>query len=338
MPTSSLSVLRSAELRPRLIAIGTFIALFHAAIAVPLLWYSPAHPILLGLVFLSYGLGLRHAVDPDHIAAIDNTTRKLMRDGKTPAGVGFFFALGHSSIVVLMCVLVVMSASFLDKALPAFKELGTLISSVASCIFLLVIGFVNLFILIDTFKEWRKSGKDENPVKNIDDYLGGGILARILRPVLKLVGNSPGMFWVGLLFGLGFDTASEVALLSISGSSGVISMPMEVIILIPLAFTAGMILIDTVNGVLMLGAYSWAFLEPSRKLYYNLTITFASVIIALLIGGIEALQIINRHFSANTPIFSFAEGIHFENWGFYIVIVFLVSWLGSVFLQGRRVR
>jgi high-affinity nickel-transport protein len=327
-------LLKYPQLKQRLIALFALMLAVHVVIAVLVLWYAPAHGTLLSLALLSYGLGLRHAVDPDHIAAIDNTTRKLMQEGKKPVGVGFFFALGHSTIVVVMCVLVALSASYINQMLPALKETGAVISASVSCVFLLVIGFINLVVLIDTFKAWRSVIKGGTTAeKTLDDYLNtGGLLSRILRPVLKMVGSSWSMYWVGLLFGLGFDTASEVALLGISGSTGVSEMPIGVLLLIPLAFTAGMSLIDTLDGVLMLGAYGWAFLKPSRKLYYNVTITFTSVVIALFIGGIEGLQIISKHTGATGWIWDFANGLQLENWGFYIIGFFILSWIGSMLL------
>jgi high-affinity nickel-transport protein len=330
-------LLKSPGLKRRLLAMAAFMVAFHLAILIPLLWYAPSHSTLLGLALLAYGLGLRHAVDPDHIAAIDNTTRKLMQEGKKPVGVGFFFALGHSTIVVVMCALVAFSASFINRVLPAFKETGSLISASVSCIFLLVIGFINLIVLIETFKTWRDVKNGKRDEKTLDDYLSTqGVLARILRPVLKMVGSSWSMYWVGLLFGLGFDTASEVALLSISGTAGVSGMPFWVLLLIPLAFTAGMSVIDTLDGVLMLGAYGWAFLKPARKLYYNITITFTSVVIALFIGGIEGLQILAKHTSATGWLFDFANQIQLDNWGFYIIGLFILSWVGSMLLYKWR--
>lgn len=331
-------LLKSPGLKRRLIGMAVFMLAFHAAILIPLLWLAPEHPTLLGLALLAYGLGLRHAVDPDHIAAIDNTTRKLMQEGKKPVGVGFFFALGHSTIVVVMCALVALSASFINQSLPAFKETGALISTCVSCLFLLAIGFINLVVLIDTYKTWRQVSKGGRyGEKSLDDYLsGGGLLTRILKPVLNMVGNSWSMYWVGLLFGLGFDTASEVALLSISGSTGVSGMPIWVLLLIPFSFTAGMTLIDTLDGVLMLGAYGWAFLKPTRKLYYNMTITFTSVVIALFIGGVEALQIISKRTGASGWLIDFANNLQLENWGFYIIGLFILSWIGSMLLYKWR--
>lgn len=337
MFNSLYELFKSPGLKRRAIAMAAVLLVFHLGILIPIVWYAPAYPNLIGLALLAYGLGLRHAVDPDHIAAIDNITRKLMQDGSKPVGVGFFFAIGHSTIVVLMCLAVSISASFISETLPAWKETGALISGTVSCCFLLLIGFLNLFILVDIFKAWRRTLKGEIKDRSLDEHLStGGLLTRILRPVMKMVGSSWSMFWVGLLFGLGFDTASEVALLGISGSTGVSNMPVWVILLIPLSFSAGMALIDTLDGILMLGAYGWALLKPERKLFYNVTITFTSVLIALFIGGIEALQIISAHTGATGWIWSFANSVRLEDWGFYIIGLFILSWIGSMLIYRLR--
>ncbi len=331
---------KSKQLRRRLILITSFMILFHLSILVPVLCSSQTYPNLFGLALLAYGLGLRHAVDPDHIAAIDNTTRKLMQDGKKPIGVGFFFAMGHSTIVIAMCVFVAISASFLNQLLPAFRDTGALISASVSCAFLLAIGFINLVLLVNTFGAWQRvtKGGAITDASLAPDGAPGGLLARILRPVLKMVGSSWNMYWVGLLFGLGFDTASEVALLGISGSTGSSGMPIGVLLLVPLAFTAGMSLIDSLDGILMLGAYGWALLKPERKLFYNMTITLTSVVVALLIGGVEGLQIVSKHTGAKGGLWDLANQIKIENWGFYMIGIFMLCWLGSMFLNRRAIR
>jgi nickel/cobalt transporter (NiCoT) family protein len=331
-------LLRVPGFAKRLAAMTITIFTCHLVILIGLLWHASSYPTLLGLGILAYGLGLRHAVDPDHIAAIDNTTRKLMQDGKKPVAVGFFFALGHSTIVIVMSVAIALAASSMNEHLSAWRGIGSLISTSASCGFLLLIGAINLVVLIDTYKAWQrvKAGAKLDSL-TLDQYLsGGGLLSRILRPVLRLVGNSWSMFWVGLLFGLGFDTASEVALLSISGTAGAHGMPLAVAILIPLAFTAGMTFIDTLDGVLMLGAYGWAFLQPVRKLYYNMSITLMSVIIALFIGGVEGLQIVSDQAALTGFPWDWVNSIHLENWGFYIIGLFALGWIGSMLLYKWR--
>jgi high-affinity nickel-transport protein len=338
MLESWLELFRCKKLQQRVIVIAALLIAFHVAISIMLLSFADGHPRLLGLALLAYGLGLRHAVDADHIAAIDNMTRKLMQDGQKPAAVGFFFALGHSTIVVAMCVLLTTFTSFINQMLPALKETGAIISALVSCVFLLAIGLINLFVLIDVIRNWRQVVNGGTDIDHTLDVAlkSGGLLARILRPVMKLVSNSWNMYWVGMLFGLGFDTASEVALLGISGSTGASGMPMEVLLLIPLSFAAGMALIDTLDGILMLGAYGWALLKPARKLYYNVIITFISVMIALLIGGIEALQIISRHTGAKDLFWEFANRPQLENWGYYVIGLFTLSWIGSMVVYKWR--
>lgn len=263
---------------------GVFILLllllFNGGVWLLILLASQYYPVLFGLAVLSYGFGFRHAVDADHIAAIDNVTRKLTHEEQKPVAVGFFFSLGHSMVVIVLSVLIIFSASFIEQNLPAFKATGSIIGLTISSLFLLLVGIINLVALKQIFSK-------EEATKN------KGILTRILRPFLKIVTHSWQMFFVGLLFGLGLDTATEIGLLSISAASAVSGIPFWVIMLLPLAFTASMVLIDTLNGMLMFRAYSWASLHPARKKYYNLIITLLSAAVAVLIGGIQALQVLN---------------------------------------------
>jgi high-affinity nickel-transport protein len=308
------------------------IGAFHLVLFIGVILNAHQYPLLSGLALLAYGLGLRHAVDPDHIAAIDNTTRKLMQDGQQPVAVGFFFAFGHSSIVIVMCALVALSATFVNQYLPAFKETGALISTSVSCLFLLTIGFINLIVLIQTWKTWRKLVQGEVfSEQSLEEHLHSqGMLTNILRPLMKVITKSWQMFAIGLLFGLGFDTASEVALLSLSGTTSASGMPFWQLMLVPLTFAAGMSLIDTLDGVLMLGAYGWAFLKPVRKLYYNMNITFISVVVALLIGSVEGAQILSGRFGFTGGFWTTANNIKIADWGFYTIALFLVCWCASV--------
>lgn len=324
----------SPQLRKRLIVLFSFLIIFNIAIWIFAFIQSMTYPLLLGLVVLSYGLGLRHAVDADHIAAIDNTTRKLMQDGKKPVAVGFFFSLGHSSIVVILSVLIAISSAFVKQNLPTFEQTGSLIGTSVSSFFLLVIGLINLIVLIDIFKIWLHVVKHGHyNESHLQEHLENrGLLVRIFRPFLKGVTNSWNMYFVGFLFGLGFDTASEVGLLSLSAATGAKGIPVYDIILLPLAFTAGMALVDSIDGVLMLGAYGWAYMKPIRKLYYNLNITFISVLIALLIGGIEALQIISGQLMLEGGFFTFINNLDFGNLGYFIIGTFVISWIISILI------
>ncbi len=322
-----------SDLKRRLIVLSSVLAVVNVGIWLLALIASRSHPLLLGLVALSYGFGLRHAVDADHIAAIDNTTRKLMHEGGRPVAVGFFFSLGHSIIVIALSGLVAISASFVKHSLPAWQAAGSLIGTCVSIIFLMAIGAINLVTLIQAVKIWRKVvvHKAELDPLALEEHMNNkGFMSRVLKPLLKVVTKSWNMFFIGFLFGLGFDTASEIGLLSISAATAASGISIASILLLPLAFTAGMTLIDSLDGVLMLGAYGWAYLKPVRKLYYNMNITFISVLTALFIGGIEALQLFSQRFNIDTGIFALANHIHLENFGLIIIFTFLISWLASM--------
>lgn len=289
------------------------------------------HPVILGLAFLAYGFGLRHAVDPDHIAAIDNTTRKLMQSGERPVAVGYFFSLGHSTVVVALSALVALSASLVHRHMPAAERVGSLLGTSASCLFLLLIGGINLVALWRVKRTWRAVVRGE-PYKESDvsGFPAGGVLARVFRRVLNVAGKSAHMYPIGFLFGLGFDTASEVALLGLSASTGAGGAPLWVVLLLPLLFTAGMAVVDTTDGVLMLRAYGWAYVRPIRKLYYNMTITGASVAVALFIGIVEGVQVIVHEVGVHGAVWDAAAGLQLNVLGFFIVGVCVASWLMSM--------
>jgi nickel/cobalt transporter (NiCoT) family protein len=293
-------------------------------------------PLMLGTALLAYTFGLRHAVDADHIAAIDNVTRKLMQQGERPVGVGSFFSLGHSTVVVLMSVGVAFAASALTARFGSIKAIGSVIGTSASALFLFVIAFINIVVLASVYRAFQAVRRGEPFVEEDFDILLNkrGFLSRIFRPLFCLVTKSWHMFGIGLLFGLGFDTATEVALFGISSAQAANGLSLGVIMLFPLLFTAGMTLIDTTDGVLMLGAYGWAFMKPIRKLYYNMTITAVSVIVAVLIAGLETLNLIGDQLGlTNSGGFWGAIGAINDNFGalgYVIIGIFVLSWLGSV--------
>jgi high-affinity nickel-transport protein len=293
-------------------------------------------PILLGTALLAYTFGLRHAVDADHIAAIDNVTRKLMQQGQRPVGVGFFFSLGHSAVVVLLSVGVAFAASEITSRFDSLKAVGGIIGTSASALFLFAIALINVLVLISVYRTFQAVKRGEPFAEDDFDILLNrrGFLSRIFRPLFRLVTESWHMLAIGFLFGLGFDTATEVALFGISSAQAANGMSFSAIMVFPALFTAGMSLVDTTDGVLMLGAYGWAFLKPIRKLYYNMTITAVSVVVAVLIGGLETLNLVGDQLGlTDGGGFWGAIGEINDNFGLlgYAVIgIFLLSWIGSV--------
>ncbi len=289
------------------------------------LFFSPAHALLLGTALLAYTFGLRHAVDADHISAIDNVTRKLMQDGKRPVAVGFFFSLGHSTIVVALTLLIVVGAGAVRDHLPSLQLLGGVVGTSISAGFLFVIAAINGLVLVDiarAARQMRNGGTFSDATLN-DSLAQRGLLGRVFKPLLRLVSRSRDMYFIGILFGLGFDTATEVGLLGIAAIEAGKGLPIWAILVFPALFTAGMSLIDTTDGILMLGAYGWAFLNPTRKLYYNMTITAASVLIAVLVGGIELSSIAGA-------------GLEVGWLGFAIIGLFALSWLASMAYHAYR--
>jgi high-affinity nickel-transport protein len=283
-----------SNLRGKVAGIYVLLLLFNAG---AWLWAVLAfrhYPLLLGTAFLAYSFGLRHAVDADHIAAIDNVTRKLMQEGKRPVAVGLMVSLGHSTVVVLGSLAIAATALMLQQHVDHFRNIGGLIGTLVSSVFLLAIALANLIILRSvcaTFARVRRGEPYED--EDLDLLLANrGFLARIFRPVFAMIRRSWHMYPLGVLFGLGFDTATEIGLLGISAAEASRGLPLVSILVFPALFAAGMSLIDTTDNVLMLGAYGWAYVKPIRKLYYNITITSVSVLVALIVGGIEALGLL----------------------------------------------
>jgi len=328
------------SLRARLIAICGLLATSNVAVWV---WaYAALHEnaVLFGAALLAYTFGLRHAVDADHIAAIDNTTRKLMQQGERPVCVGFFFALGHSLVVLLMSFAVGLAAAQVSGQFATLRAVGSVVGTLASASFLFLLALFNLLVLISVWRTFEAVRRGEPFSESDFDLLlnNRGVLARLFRPVFGLVSKSWHMLPVGFLFGLGFDTATEVALFGLSATQAANGASLATLLVYPALFTAGMTLIDTADGVLMLVAYGWAFLKPIRKLYYNLTITAASVLVALVIGGVETLGLIGEQFKLEGPFWD-AVGALNENFGvlgYFIIGVFGLSWLISVIVYRAR--
>ncbi|WP_375196813.1 HoxN/HupN/NixA family nickel/cobalt transporter [Sphingobium sp.] len=330
-PISSASV---APGHLRRCATGIFAALIAANLAC-WIWaflIFAGNSIMLGTALLAWSLGLRHAVDADHIAAIDNVTRKLMQDGQRPLTVGFWFAIGHSGIVLIAAITIAIAANALSRV-EAAGAIGGTIATIVSATFLFTIAAMNLVILrsvVKTFNHVRNGGiyVDED----MDILLGNrGFLARIFKPLFRLVTKSWHMAPLGFLFGLGFDTATEVAILGLSAGQAASGLSIATVLIFPLLFAAGMALVDTADGALMMGAYQWAFVKPIRKLYYNITITLVSAIVAIVIGGIETAALLGDKLGLSGGIWTLAAdlGEHFNSLGFFIVGLFAACWIVS---------
>jgi len=292
------------------------------------------YPLLLGTALLAYSFGLRHAVDADHIAAIDNVTRKLMQEGKRPVSVGFFFSLSHSTVVVLAAAAIAVTAGLLQDRFEAFKQVGGLLGTSVSAFFLFAVAVANIFILVSvyqSFRALRRSGHFAE--QELDAFLAKrGLLARLFGRLFRMVGKSWHMYPLGLLFGLGFDTATEIGLLGISAAEASKGLPIWSIMVFPALFTAGMSLADTTDSVLMVGAYGWAFVKPVRKLYYNMTVTLVSVLVAVGIGGIEVLGLVADRLSLEGSFWSAVGALNsnFGSLGYVIVGIFVACWLISI--------
>lgn len=322
------------NLRGRIIAIYAILIPANVLAWMWALFAFRDQPVLLGTALLAYTFGLRHAVDADHIAAIDNVTRKLMQSGKRPLSVGLFFSLGHSTVVVVASIFVALAVSALQEKFANFKEIGGLIGTSVSAFFLLIVAVANIFILASVYRLFKAVKRGE---RFIDEDLNillaqRGIIGRMLRSVFDVISKSWHMYPLGILFGLGFDTATEIALLGISASQSADGMSMWSILVFPALFTAGMSLVDATDSVLMVRAYGWAFVKPIRKLYYNMIITLVSVIVALVIGGVEALGLIGRKLDLSGSFWDGIEALN-ENFGalgYLIIAIFILSWMISV--------
>lgn len=321
---------------------GKLFGIYGVLIAMNVLAWSWAlvafrhYPLLLGTALLAYSFGLRHAVDADHIAAIDNVTRKLMQEKKRPVTLGFFFSLGHSSIVVLASLIISVATSAMTGRFEHLKEMGGVISTSVSALFLFIIALMNLIILKSIYQAWQKIKNGAVYVEDDFDMLlaNRGFLARMFKPLFRMITHSWHMFPLGFLFGLGFDTATEIGLLGISATQASEGLSPWSIMIFPLLFSAGMSLVDTLDGHLMLGAYGWAYLKPIRKIYYNMTMTLVSVIIAIVIGSIEALGLIADKLNLEGSAWDAVGAMnhHFGTLGYFIIGIFALCWAASVFI------
>jgi high-affinity nickel-transport protein len=332
----------SHSIRVRVVFLGLI-----AANVVAWMWAWSAfagQPLLLGTALLAWVFGLRHALDADHIAAIDNVVRAQMQAGQDtvrnkPTLVGLYFSLGHSTVVVLASIVVAMSASAMQDQLQAAKDFIGIVGTAVSSGFLLAIALANMAMLRGIWRSFRqvRAGQQQNTMLAPDFLMGGGLLARIFGPAIRAVRTPWHMYPVGFLFGLGFDTATEVGLLGIAATQAAQGMSSWQVLVFPALFTAGMALVDTADSALMVGAYGWAYVNPLRKLWYNLTITAASVIVALLIGGVEALGLIADQLRLEGGLWRVVAALNenMADFGIAVVGIFVLCWGVSALVYRR---
>jgi high-affinity nickel-transport protein len=290
-----------------------------------------------GTAALAYTLGMRHAFDADHISAIDNTTRKLMSEGKRPLAVGFFFSLGHSSVVAFLAILLNFGIKAVGSQLKddnsTLHHYTGLIGTTVSGTFLMLIAILNLMILVSivgVFIQMRKGAYNE---EELEKHLNSrGLLMRFFGPIARRIDASWKMYPLGILFGLGFDTATEIGLLVLAGSSVIAGLPWWAIISLPLFFAGGMSLLDTIDGSFMNFAYGWAFSKPVRKVYYNIIITGLSVAVALFVGGLELCQVFANQLNLTGGFWDYALAFNLNSAGYFIVGAFAVVWTVALLL------
>jgi nickel/cobalt transporter (NiCoT) family protein len=316
----------------RLSVLYGFIGVLHALGWGTYLHYAGRYPQLVGLGFVAYMFGLRHAFDADHIAAVDDTVRYMLQKGKKPLGVGFFFSLGHSTVVLALAIGIAFAATAVKSELPQLKNMGAVIGAGVSGTFLWIIGILNLLVLLDILRIWQTAKSGTHSHAHLEALLQKrGLLNRLFGGRLqKLMNHSWQMYPLGLLFGLGFDTASEVGLLAMTAGASAGNLPVPAALCLPVLFAAGMTVMDTTDGVLMSRAYNWAFLNPLRKIFYNITTTGLSVAVALLIGTIELLQVLIGIVDLHGPVFDLIADLNFGVLGYLIVGMFLLAWGLSV--------
>jgi nickel/cobalt transporter (NiCoT) family protein len=329
-------------MRNRLAAVFGAVGALHIVGWGLLLLYGASHPGFLALGGLAYTFGLRHAFDADHISAIDNTTRKLLQSGRKPVGVGFFFSLGHSTVVFLIAVALGFAVKWIVQGVVSnggeLRSIGGVVGTSVSGVFLVLIGVFNLVILVDIVRVYRRMRRGEFDRDGLEhELISGGVMTRLFGRIFRVIEHSWQMYPVGFLFGLGFDTASEVALLAISAGAAAQGVPFGAVVSLPVIFAAGMSLMDTLDGALMTNAYSWAFASPIRKVFYNLTVTSLSVFVALFVGVVELAQVLIQALNLRGPVF---QGIlAFDlvgKLGYVIVAAFVVTWAGAFLIYKVR--
>ena len=323
---------KGLSFKQRLVMLYAFLIAYMAISLILLMDRSKVIPTLLGIGTLAFFFGLKHGLDADHIAAIDNTTRKLMNEGKKPVGVGFFFSIGHSMSVFFLTIITVLIGTFVIKTYPEFGDIGNMLGLIFSALFLYLIAFMNLVILVTIIKIAR----DFKNKKLEEELLKRGFMFRFFSGIMKLITSSWQMFFVGILFGLGFDTATEVAVLSMAAVFASSGRPFIDVLILPLIFSSGMMFLDSTDGVIMSYAYNWAFLNPVRKVFYNISITSISVFLALCIGTVEWLQVIGMEFNLTGEPWNFLNHISFAMLGGIIAGILITAWFLSSLMYKYR--
>ena len=320
----------------------TFLVVFNVLAWAFLFFVSKFSLALLSLGSLAYFFGLRHAFDADHIAAIDNVTRKLRQDNKKPVSVGLFFSLGHSTVVLLLSLAIIVAFRRFSTHIHFLENIGGILGTVVSASFLTLIGIINFFILKNLykmFKLYKQGTEGQERIEQLSENLLNkrGLLSRFFRFAYRSIDKSFKMYPLGFLFGLGFDTATEVAILGISATVAKDSqLPIWGILAFPLLFAAGMSLMDSLDGLIMMKIYDWAMMDAVRKVFFNMVITGTSVFVALAIGTIEWLQVVSIEAKESLSFFSFLNHLDFSVLGVGVVIIMLISWL-SAFVYYRKV-
>lgn len=312
----------------RLAGLYGFVAALHLLGWALVLHHSSRHPVLVGLGVAAYLFGLRHAFDADHIAAVDDTVRYLLQRGQRPLGVGFFFSLGHATVVFVLAIALVLAAGLVGHGLPQMQQAGAVIGAGVSGVFLWLIGLLNLAVLLDLLKLWRRARSGPHSHARVESVLRRrGFMNRLLAPSSRMfVARSWQMYPVGMLFGLGFDSASEIGLLAMTASAAAGDLGSGAVLALPTLFAAGMTAMDTTDGILIIKPYEWAFDDPLRKIFYNLTTTGLSTGVALLIGSVELTQVLIRLLGMHGAAADRIMALDFGMLGYLVVGLFALGW------------
>ena len=308
---------------------GTAIVLLLCAGVLLLISGIRQYPAMLGMAVISFTFGLRHAFDVDHIAAIDNMSRKMIHTGKDPRGAGFFFSLGHSTVVIIMSAVVIFGVKWAVDNVPAFSAVGGVVGTLISGVFLLLLALLNLWIVRDIWVNFRHMRRGTYTEESLEASKNRWLNRQIQR-LMRIVDHNWQVMVVGFLFGLGFDTATQIAMLATAATASNQGVPWYAVLSFPLFFTAGMCMMDTADGFFVSSAYQWVFTSPLKKVYYNLTITSISILAAGVIGLIEILQLIGMQTGAISGFFSWIQNIDLNFMGFILVGIFIVVWAVSL--------